>query len=67
MPKNEARGYVTAYNLQTGQIIWADERVHSCYAEGTTVTKGGVVFSGSPEGEIMAYNAANGANCGTLT
>ena len=47
--------------MQTGQIIWADELPHECYAEGTTVTKGGVLFAGTDEGEIKAYNAATGA------
>ena len=61
IPKPESRGYVTAYNMQTGQIVWADELPHQCYAEGTTVTKGGVVFAGTEKGEISAYNAANGA------
>ena len=23
--KGQSRGYITAYNLQTGQIVWADE------------------------------------------
>ena len=56
----DARGYVTAYNMQTGQIVWADELPHECYASGSTVTKGGVLFTGSAEGEIRAYNAASG-------
>ena len=62
---NDSKGYVTAYNMQTGQIIWADEWPHQCYG-GVTVTKGGLVFAGTDEGEIQAFNAANGANCGPL-
>ena len=46
--------------MQTGQIVWADEWPHQCYG-GVTVTKGGVVFAGTDEGEIKAYNAATGA------
>ena len=56
----DSKGYVTAYNMQTGQIIWADEWPHQCYG-GVTVTKGGLVFAGTDEGEIQAFNAANGA------
>ena len=59
-PATESKGYVTAYNMQTGQIIWADEWPHQCYG-GVTVTKGGVVFAGTDEGEIKAYNATTGA------
>ena len=33
----------------------------SAMAKVVTVTKGGVLFAGTDEGEIKAYNAANGA------
>ncbi len=59
-PVNDSRGYVTAYNMQTGHIIWSDEWPHECYG-GVTVTKGGLVFAGTDEGEIQAFNAATGA------
>jgi alcohol dehydrogenase (cytochrome c) len=60
LPQNDSKGYVTAYNMQTGQIIWADEWPHQCKG-GITVTKGGILFAGTEEGEIKAWNAANGA------
>ena len=60
LSRPQARGYITAYNLQTGQIIWADEFPHECYAEGTLATKGGVLIAGSAEGEIKALNEATG-------
>ena len=58
----DRRGYLAHATrpVPVGQIIWADELPHQCYDEGTAVTKGGILFSGSAEGEIHAYNEANG-------
>jgi hypothetical protein len=65
-------GYLTAYNMTNGKIVWQDGFKNTCYY-GPTVTKGGVLFyaaggatpsAGNPavsiEGELQAFNAANG-------
>ena len=66
------QGYLTAYNMTTGKIVWQDHFTNTCYY-GPTVTKGGVLFyasgggtpsAGNPaqsvEGQIQAFNAATG-------
>ena len=53
------KGYITAYNMHTGEIAWQVVWPHYCYS-GITTTAGGLLFVGTMEGELQAYNAATG-------
>ena len=53
------QGYLTAYNMKTGQMAWIREWSHECYS-GITTTAGNLLITGNVEGEMLAYNATTG-------
>src|ERR1700753_2508749 len=53
-------GFVTAYDMSTGKIKWQNKLPgESCYSCAVT-TAGGLVFVGHNDGELGAYDIANG-------
>ena len=68
VPKPESRGYITAYNMQTGQIIWADELPHECFNEGSHGHKGRRRYLPGPmKAKSKPTTRPTVRNCGTLT
>jgi quinohemoprotein ethanol dehydrogenase len=55
----DTTGYLTAYEMSTGEIAWQKEFPESCYS-GTVTTAGGLVFVGQNNGELQAFNTENG-------
>jgi quinohemoprotein ethanol dehydrogenase len=55
----DTKGFLTAYDMSTGEIAWQEEFPESCYS-GTVTTAGGLVFVGQNNGELQAYNSENG-------
>lgn len=61
-PNDNSRGvpgFVTAYNMHTGKIIWENHWAHDCY-DGNLTTAGNLLFVGNSVGEEFAYNAKTG-------
>ncbi len=52
-------GFLTAYDLSTGEIAWQKEFSDSCYS-GAVSTAGGLVFVGRNEGQLEAYDSETG-------
>ena len=53
-------GFVTAYDMSTGKIKWQVKLPgESCYS-GAVTTAGGLVFVGHNDGDLVAYDIANG-------
>jgi glucose dehydrogenase len=54
-------GTVTAYDPRTNNIVWRATMTdgNGCYS-GLTTTAGNLVFVGTFDGHLLAYNAANG-------
>jgi quinohemoprotein ethanol dehydrogenase len=55
----DTKGFLTAYDMSTGEIAWQNEFPESCYS-GTVTTAGGLVFVGQNNGELQAYDSENG-------
>ncbi|MGH2940118.1 MAG: pyrroloquinoline quinone-dependent dehydrogenase [Solirubrobacterales bacterium] len=56
----DTTGYVTAYDMSTGEIAWQNEfKGESCYS-GTATTAGGLVFVGKNDGNLVAYDEETG-------
>ena len=53
------QGWLTAYNMKTGQIAWEKEWPHECYS-GITTTAGNLLITGDIEGQMLVYNATTG-------
>ncbi|MCW2952846.1 MAG: quinonprotein alcohol dehydrogenase [Conexibacter sp.] len=53
-------GFLTAYDMTTGRIVWQKQWSDACYS-GTVTTAGNLVFVGRNRGELEAYNAKTGA------
>jgi quinohemoprotein ethanol dehydrogenase len=54
-----SEGFLTAYDLSTGEIAWQHKFKESCYS-GAVTTAGGLVFVGQNNGELQAYDAESG-------
>jgi alcohol dehydrogenase (cytochrome c) len=54
-----AYGYVSAYDLASGRCLWRT-RVRTPLVGGLLATAGGLVFGGSPEGALLAFDARTG-------
>ena len=54
-----APGFLTAYEIATGKILWQNSFPESCYS-GAVTTAGGLVFVGHNDGDLVAYDIANG-------
>jgi alcohol dehydrogenase (cytochrome c) len=53
-------GFITAYDMSTGKIKWQNKLPgESCYS-GAVTTAGGLVFVGHNDGDLVAYDIANG-------
>jgi alcohol dehydrogenase (cytochrome c) len=52
-------GLVTAYDMQTGKIVWQKHFKEACYS-GVVSTAGNLVFVGNNNGEFQAFNASTG-------
>ena len=59
-PPSEAKGWVTAFDADTGAIRWKFAAPAPVLA-GVTPTAGGVVFSADLHGELRAFDAESGA------
>jgi alcohol dehydrogenase (cytochrome c) len=59
-PPSEAKGWVTAFDADTGAVRWKFAAPAPVLA-GVTPTAGGVVFSADLHGELRAFDAENGA------
>lgn len=59
MPADDAFGAIRALDASTGEIKW-EFRLHSPPWAGVLSTAGGLVFSGSDEGEFYALDAKTG-------
>jgi quinohemoprotein ethanol dehydrogenase len=56
----DTTGFVTAYDMSTGEIAWQNELPEeSCYS-GAVTTAGGLVFVGKNNGELVAYDTESG-------
>jgi len=60
LPVDESWGAIRALNATTGEKKW-EFKLHSPPWAGVLSTAGGLVFSGSDEGEFYALDAASGA------
>src|ERR1700760_3422810 len=59
-------GFVTAYDMSTGQIKWQVKLPgESCYS-GAVTPAGGLVFVGHNDGDLVAYDIANGKELWTF-
>ena len=70
-PATEARGWLTAFNADSGTVRWKFHAPHPILA-GVTPTAGGLVFTADMSGELYAFDADNGkvlwkANTGQST
>jgi alcohol dehydrogenase (cytochrome c) len=54
-----SKGFLTAYDMSTGKIIWHNKFPESCYS-GAVTTAGGLVFMGQNNGELQAFNVETG-------
>jgi mono/diheme cytochrome c family protein len=54
-----APGFLTAYDLSTGKIVWQNRFEESCYS-GAVSTAGGLVFVGEDSGELKAFDSESG-------
>jgi PQQ-dependent dehydrogenase (methanol/ethanol family) len=54
-----AKGFLTAYDMSTGKIMWHNEFPESCYS-GAVTTAGGLVFMGQNNGELQAFDVETG-------
>jgi quinohemoprotein ethanol dehydrogenase len=52
-------GFLTAYDLSTGEIAWQQKFKESCYS-GAVTTAGGLVFVGQNNGELQAFDSETG-------
>ena len=59
-PQGTPSGTFTAIDGATNRIAWQKQFTDSCYS-GSTTTAGNLVFVGRNDGNLQAYNAANGA------
>jgi alcohol dehydrogenase (cytochrome c) len=59
-PKVPARGWLTAFNAETGAVRWKFHAPHPMLA-GVTPTAGGIVFGADLEGSIYALDQRSGA------
>jgi quinohemoprotein ethanol dehydrogenase len=53
------KGFLTAYDMSTGEIAWQKEFPESCYS-GAVTTAGGLVFVGQNNGELKAFDVETG-------
>lgn len=58
-PTERWKGWVTAVNVETGEVRWKVQTPKPMVA-GITATAGGLVFTGDLDGNVIAYDAANG-------
>ena len=52
-------GLFSAVDLATGKVVW-QKRVKDPMVGGALATGGGVVFTGTPDGQFLAYDAKSG-------
>jgi len=58
-PIEQARGWVTAFDAETGAIKWKNQTPKPMVAA-ITATAGGLVFTGDLDGNVIAYDAPTG-------
>jgi quinohemoprotein ethanol dehydrogenase len=58
-PGFNTKGFLTAYEMGTGEIAWQKEFPESCYS-GAVTTAGGLVFVGQNNGELKAFDVESG-------
>jgi glucose dehydrogenase len=58
-PYSDARGTLTATNASTGKIVWQYKAPAPMLA-GVTPTASGVTFTGSMNGDVLAFDSATG-------
>lgn len=58
-PPDSAKGWVTAFDAESGKVLWKYAASRPILA-GVTPTAGGLLFSGDLGGRLYAFNAANG-------
>jgi alcohol dehydrogenase (cytochrome c) len=58
-PPDQAKGWVTAFDAESGQIRWKYAASHPILA-GVTPTGGGLVFAADLGGELYGFDAADG-------
>lgn len=58
-PFEQARGWVTAVDAETGQVQWRKQTPKPMVAA-ITATAGGLVFTGDLDGNVLAYDAQSG-------
>ena len=56
---NDTPGVLAAIDTRSGRLVWTRHFEDSCYS-GTVTTAGKLVFVGRNNGELQAYDAANG-------
>jgi quinohemoprotein ethanol dehydrogenase len=54
-----APGFLTAYDMSTGEIAWQNSFPESCYS-GAVTTAGGLTFMGQNNGELSAFDTETG-------
>jgi alcohol dehydrogenase (cytochrome c) len=58
-PASQARGWLTAFNADSGAVLWKFHAPHPMLAA-VTPTAGGLVFAADMSGELYAFDADNG-------
>jgi alcohol dehydrogenase (cytochrome c) len=59
-PESQWKGWVTAFDAETGEITWKLQTPKPMVAA-ITATAGGLVFTGDLDGRVLALDAATGA------
>jgi len=58
-PVDQARGWLTSFDAETGRVRWKFQAPHPILA-GVTPTAGGLVFAADMGGELYGFDAADG-------
>lgn len=58
-PVKDANGFITSIDADSGKVIWQD-RESSPMVAGVTTTAGGLVFTGTEKGTVLALDAKTG-------
>jgi alcohol dehydrogenase (cytochrome c) len=60
-PGMKSYGLITAIDAKTNKIVWQDKTPYRIEnGSGATVTAGGLMFHGEPDGNLQAYDAKTG-------
>jgi alcohol dehydrogenase (cytochrome c) len=59
-PKEQAKGWLTSFDAETGRVLWKYSAAHPMLS-GVTPTAGGLVFAADLGGEVYGFDAVTGS------